>query len=280
MAVNKRWIGNIGTAGDYSVAANWSPSGVPLVTDHVRIPAGSYAITAGLNQSAVALGSFIVEQGYAAAIAGLTAGVPAYLQVNAGRFEFAGSAAAYIDLGSSACSPRILETYSPGTGLRGLYLKGSALAALDVLGGSVGIAVNHGEASTLDRAHVAGGSLWLGAGVVADTLDVDDGEVRVRCDLAELNLVKGGTVYTEEDAAIDQANVHAGTFYPNASGILAACDLYGGTTDFKASSVERTVSALTVHRGRPVILRLNREAVTYTALSFPDSGTVNFIPLA
>lgn len=69
---NKTWVGtDTGNEGDWGTAANWSPSGVPVATDDVRIPAGSNAITGTLNQSAVALGDVIVEEGYTAAISTL-----------------------------------------------------------------------------------------------------------------------------------------------------------------------------------------------------------------
>ena len=66
MAV-KIWTG--ATDGDWSVAGNWSPSGVPASADDVILSA-SYvvSITAGLNQSAVTLNSLTVEQGYSGAI--------------------------------------------------------------------------------------------------------------------------------------------------------------------------------------------------------------------
>ena len=49
--------------GDYGVAGNWSTGTVPVNGDSVRIPAGSPAITGSLNQSAVTLIDFIVDDG-------------------------------------------------------------------------------------------------------------------------------------------------------------------------------------------------------------------------
>jgi hypothetical protein len=51
---------------------------VPRAGDNVRIPASTtWGIAAGLNQSAVALGSFVVEDGYRGAIASASG----YLQI-------------------------------------------------------------------------------------------------------------------------------------------------------------------------------------------------------
>ena len=88
MAV-KIWTG--ATDGDWSVAGNWSPSGVPASTDDVIISAAyTVSITAGLNQSAVTLNSLTVEEGYSGAIGSKSAD----LQIATDALTFQGSGVA------------------------------------------------------------------------------------------------------------------------------------------------------------------------------------------
>lgn len=56
----KYWT-NANANGDWSVAGNWSPSGVPVTGDDVFIEQGSDAIIAGLNQTAVNLASLRIS---------------------------------------------------------------------------------------------------------------------------------------------------------------------------------------------------------------------------
>lgn len=109
----KTWVGgNGGGTEDYSIAANWSPSGVPGASDDVVVPpTAAYGITAGLNQSAVSLASFTVERGFTKPIGTSSA----YLQITTGKFSYEGSAQSWIDLSASAVSPNVLGTASVST---------------------------------------------------------------------------------------------------------------------------------------------------------------------
>ena len=186
-AVNRTWVGT--TSGDYSVSTNWSPAAVPLVTDNVRIPAGSPAITAGLNQSAVSLGDFIVEDGFANTIASSAA----YLQIVCSRFLFYGTGLSYIDIGTSAIAPQVFKTAAAAQGYRGLYLKGSAITTLSVMGGKVGLASLAFETATATTVRVTGsGSVWIGAAATLTTLLQERGDSVLRSAATTVR-VHGGT---------------------------------------------------------------------------------------
>jgi len=264
---NKIWLGNdSGNEGDVSVAANWSPSGVPVASDNVRlVPRDTmYALTAGLSTlSGVALASFVVDEGFNKAIGDNDN----YLQITTSAFTFNGAGVSRIDLEASSVSPEILGTGNGGTGRRGLYLKGSAIGTIDVHNGDVGIAVKHGETSTVATARVSAGnaSLWLGNGVTLSTAyyQQDGTDCRVLCDAPLMTIYDGG-VTTDEDAAITNAKIYGGQLVSNASGTLATLDIYGGEVDFLQSAVSRTVTTLNIHRQQDGSLRLDKSIVTVT----------------
>jgi hypothetical protein len=264
---NKTWVGNdSGNEGDYSVAANWSPSGVPSASDHVRIPASSTQnISSGLDQSAVAIGDFIVEEGYSGTIGSATG----YLQIDPDRFEFNGSGQSWIDIGSAAIDVQILGTATASTGERGLYLKGSAIDELAILGGNVGVAAVHGETATVTTCRVTGptADVWVGAGTTLTTLNVSQGTVRLRCAATTVTQY-GGTLYTEESGAITTINLEGGTLYPNSSGTITTLNADGGTADFTASGLGRTVSTLKQNPGSAITY--DPSVLTITTRSAPD----------
>lgn len=264
----KTWVGNGGTLGDWSVAANWSPVNVPVAADDVRIPAGTPAITGGLNQSAVALGIVIFEEGFNA----LVASAAAYLQLQCSRFEYRGTGTSYIDFGATAnLDLQIYSTASANLGQRGLYLKGTALRKLNVIKGNVGLAFNSGEVSTLTDLQVAGigADVVLGAGVTLTNAKVQGGKAVLRC--AHTNLdIWGGRVITEEVGAITTVNAYGGEFVPNSTGTISTLHARGSLIDFRQSMAARIVSALKIYK-RIQGIKFNIEAVTYTDVTVEES---------
>ena len=242
--VNRTWIG-VSTPGDYSVAANWSPAAVPLATDSVFIPAGAPAITAGLNQSAVALATFYVEPGYTKTIASSAA----YLQIAATTFVFSGTGVGYIDLGSSNITAVVTTTATGSTGNYGLYLKGSNLLALACSGGNTAVAMLTGETSTVatTRMSGAGTQCTLGTGVTLTTGNVSNGTLTINCAATTCN-VFGGNFCSAFSGAITTINVTQGNCYPNSSGTVTNLNCLGGMTDTTKFGIPRTV---TNHKQNP-----------------------------
>lgn len=275
----KIWLGNdSGNEGDVSVAANWSPSGVPTATDEVRLVARDlmYAMTAGLNAlTGVALASFIVEEGFTPAIGDASN----YLLITTSKFVFNGTGISYINLEASSVSPEVLGTAGGRTGRRGLYLLGSNIQTIDVHGGQVGIAVNHGETATVDTVRVtsSGASVWLGAGVTLSTAfyQTNGRDCRLLCD-TPLFTVYDGDLLTDEAAAITAGKVYGGELVANASGTLALLDIYGGDVDFLQSGVSRDVTTLNIHRQQDGSLKIDKSIVTVgTGLSGFPSGPLS-----
>jgi hypothetical protein len=120
----KLWVGtDSGNEGDYSTAANWSPSGVPVATDDVILANSSQDITAGLDQSAVALTSFTVDLSYTGLIGSsdsdfleIAASTVVIGQRRSTSGNFTGSKRFNLDLGSStAAQVKIYGTASKYT---------------------------------------------------------------------------------------------------------------------------------------------------------------------
>jgi len=237
---NKRWDGNTASyVGDYSHAANWSPSGVPGAADVVVIPSGSASITTGLDQSAVAIGSFTVERGYTGTIGSATAN----LQLDTVAFTFNGTGVAYIDLGSQTVSPQIYNTATATTGNRGLYLIGTGIATLSVMGGKVGLAFRHNTVSTATTVRVEGSTAYLevGTGATLTNAIVSDGSLTVRCAFTTATVYSGSFI-TEGTGAGTTINVYAGTVTPNSTGTVTTINQYGGAVDYMGNAAARTLT--------------------------------------
>jgi len=267
------WMGAGGTSGDYSVAANWSTAATPLAGDDVRIPPTStVAISAGLNQSGVAIGDFIVERGYNQQIGtdATTSALPVYLRVDPNRFEYAGGGLAYLDLGSAAIDAVVTYTQSAIVGKSGLYLKGSNISELSVNSGAVGVAAVATETSTVATATVngAGARLTLGEGVSLTTARCYDGTMNLRCSATTLE-VYGGTVNIEEVSAVTNLYMWGGTVNYTSNANMTNAYLYDGTLDTTAAGVSRTLTTLYHYDGGTLIY--DRDVMTVTNYT-PSSG--------
>ncbi len=244
---------------------------IPKAGDDVRIPAGTASITTGFDQSAVAIGDFIVEDGYTGDI-GTSTG---YLNIDPDRFEFAASGGtAYINVGSASnLDCQILNTGSPAAGERGLYLLGSAIDVLNVVNGAVGVAVRAGEVSTVATARLISSkaSLWIGEGCALTTYQQHAGTGNIRCGASVTTvLIYAGKLATEETAPIGTLNHKGGTVIASSTGTVTTYNLYGGILDLQQSGAARTISTLNKYRGNYQILR-NKEAVTITTETAQDT---------
>lgn len=276
MAV-KTWISV--SSPDYSVSGNWSPSGVPIAGDVVRIPAATAAITAGLNQSAVALDGFYVEAGYSSAIGTISANLQ--VTVSSGNpFVFAGQGVAYIDLGSSAISPIVNNTATVATGLGfGLYLTGSALVALYVNRGSVGLAARGGNTSTcpiincqFTTNQIGDVTLYLGAGCTLTTVNQTGGTLSINSAATTIT-AQAGTTFISGVGAVTTFTNNGATCYPTTSGTITTCNANAGITDFTRSQVARTVTTLN-SAGNDAVIIYDPAFVTVTNPLTPPNTPV------
>jgi hypothetical protein len=244
----------------------------PRATEHVRFAVDSASINSaiGLDQSGVAIGDFIVEEGYGGTIGSATLG---YLYIDPDRFEFNGRGVCYINVYTAAIPVQIYGTASASEGGRGLYLRGSAITVASIMSGQVGIATVAGEVSTLTTVRVLGDdtSLWLGNGVTLTNLHQYAGSVQANNGITTI-IVYGGTLTTSENGAMTTVTQHGGEYVYKSTGNITTFNLYGGTLDCQKSGAARTISTLNKYRGSWTIMR-NKEAVTVTTETVQDTYT-------
>mgnify|MGYP006405729097 CR=1 FL=1 len=238
----KTWKGGDGAGTeDYSVVANWVEAAIPTTNDTVTIPANAdYGITAGLDQSAVAITSFEVEKGFSKNFGTDTA----FLQITCtgtapNFFKYEGSGTlARIDLGASAIAPEIRNTGSPNLGEHALELKGTAMTALNLFKGHVGLGVEPDDITTecdaINVAYINEGSkstdavLYIGKGV-KDTGATDIQNIRMNggqvfnfANVETLDVVDG------EYHQVDGAWVFTANFFGQSSVFPESDDTYTG----------------------------------------------------
>lgn len=252
---------------------------IPQAAENVIIPANAGSISSDLDQSAVAINGFTVEK-YSSNIGVGTVYPATYLRIDPDAFTFdAINGASYIDIGSAAIPVVVLSTGSAIDGYRGLYLRGSAISTADIRGGSVGIAYLGGESSTVTTLRVLGRStsVILGSGCALTTLDMYDGEVRVRCSAGVTTINQyGGRVILEGACAATTVNQRGGTFVWNSSGTITTVNGYSGTFDEMQSGTSRTMTNMNAYDEGWSYL-YNIEAVTHTNKpTLQKSMRVNF----
>ena len=241
MAV-KIWTG--ATDGDWSVAGNWSPSGVPASTDDVIISAAyTVSITAGLNQSAVTLNSLTVEEGYSGAIGSKSAD----LQIATDALTFQGSGVAYIDLGSNAVDPVINGTASYSTGESGLYLTGTGIGTITCAGGGVSIG-RAGTTSTVTELRGISGDVHVGIGGTVTNRFNFGASVVFDSTHTTLNL-DAGTTTLKQSAAVTTANLDGGVLHIDSACTITTLNLNNGG-EFRASAgSDKTITTLNIEPG-------------------------------
>ena len=268
----KIWLGDdSGNLGDYGVAANWSPSGVPIAADDVFFVNSSQDVTGTLDQSGVLLGSFTIRSNYT----GLT-GIDAstFLQIqtptadlgsNIGSGTPAGSKRLNLDFGSvTAVAIVVTSTATTATDTNREPLRlltANAGSTLFVISGKVAVADEPSQTSTLTSADISDGDLSLGAGLTITTLNITGGTARLNSAATTIN-IDGGTVETAGSGAVTTVNVNGGTINSNSTGTITAINARAGTTDFLGSQQTRTVTTVTLSRGAQ--LNIDTGVVTLT----------------
>lgn len=252
------WQGDVD--GDYSDTANWFGGNAPGAADDVRIPAGSGDIDGG-DYSATAIGDFVVEPGYTGTIGDATTS----LKIDPDAFRFEGLGQAYFNLHSAAISPQIFSSAAAATGLSGIYVVGSALVTINVMGGSVGIASRAGETTTVATIRVVGtgANVRVGKGTSLTTYYQKDGKGELHCAATTVSCF-GGTLSTKEIGAITTLNVYGGNVTPESTGTITTLNCNGGNVDLTTSGAARTVTSLVINGGGVTV---HSGVVTLTGVS-------------
>lgn len=258
---DRLWSG--ATSQAWATASNWI-TGLPGAGDHLRLsPLYSVAID-GSDQSATAIGDFIVEDGYASTIGDKTTN----LKIDPNFFLYNGSGQAFFDLHSAAITAEIQKTASVGSGQHGLYLICSALTELSVIDGDVGVAANHNTSATVTTANINGGTVTFGEGTTLTTLNIYGGTAVIRCGVTTVNMF-GGYATLEEQAAVTTLNISgSGAMAYNSTGTIGTCNIAGGGfIDCTQVGLGRTISTLKINDGS---IRYDPDRVTVSARSEPD----------
>ncbi len=250
----KTWASTVSTGDDWSNAANWDSTGVPGAGDDVRLPAGGVGVVAGLDQSAVALGDVIVEKGFTGNL-GSTA---EDLKLNCGRFEYAGTGQAYVDLSASTLTLaiEIQETGSAGDGENSLNLIPSTGDTVSIESGDVGIAAIHQDTANIAALRIVGedADVDVGEGVTVGQVDMLAGECLLRGGSSDTTVnVHGGELKTQEESALGTVTVRGGTFIGNSRGTIENLVCDGGESDFTQSGSTRSVVSIKLNPGASLL---------------------------
>lgn len=185
-AVDAIWGG--ATSVSYNTTTNWLDNLVPVATDRVRLTSGAAnSLETNLNQSAVAIASFIQDMGFTKGVGTLVAGVRTSLQLNCALITLGlapvtgspgGSGRIYLDMAAIATVISVMNSNNTpsDTGQTPIHLLGTSMT-LNVNGGVVGVALNAGEVSTLTALSVDGGAIALGASVTPTAMTAYSGTI-------------------------------------------------------------------------------------------------------
>jgi len=259
----KKWVGtDSGNEGDWSVAANWSPSGVPVNSDDVYLEDSSQSVTGGLDQSAVALGSLHIAQSFTGDIGD----ADNYLQIGSsvvnighhfgpGESQASGSGMIKLDLGTTQAAIVIFNSGQSSDSTKPtIRLKcNNASTTLEVRKGSVGVANETSETSTLadiDLGSVdnieSDAEVYIGSGVTLTNLTKKGGQCLLRCAATTVKNYEGELV-TEGSGAITTIYSYGGLIISNSTGTITTLNISDeGEVDFTKSQQARTVTTCKV----------------------------------
>ena len=286
------WIGTT-TAGDWSVAANWSGAAVPVDGDDVYLENSAVSVTAGLDQSAIALASLTIAQSYTGSI-GTAA---AYLQIgsvltNIGQYfgisRPVGSPMIKLDLNDDVPTAGTINVYDSGSSSDSnvptiRLLVNHATTVLNVYKGSVGVAPITGETSTIGYINVSyttnvasDANVYVGSGVTLAALECFGGKTILNC--ASLSAtIWAGTLTTNGTGAIGTINVWGGTVTSNSSGTITAANIKSpGFLDMTKSVTSRTITTLKRDNGGKFSYEIGDVTLTNGIAPIATSGRMEY----
>jgi len=264
----KLWVGtDTGNEGDWATAANWSPSGVPVSTDDVIFSNSSQSVTDGFAQSAVTLNSLTIEASFTGTIGAtesdflaISATTLVIGQKNNGNIgTFAGSKRLNINLGSNASTITIYSSSSTAIDQNRTPIRlkcNHSSSSLTVFSGSVSLADDLTATSSIGSITNNGGFITVGKGVTLPDVTTNSGTINIYCSITDDLIVKGGTVnhYDSTSAnTIADIFLYDGVINHYSSGTITTATIYGGLLDLSKSQKAKTVTTLTVDKGRIVL---------------------------
>lgn len=271
------WDGSAGD-NDWSTAANWSTGSVPVASDDVYIGGNAFAgrnsnITAGLNQSAVALASLTIYSDYTGQIGDAST----YLQVGATRADIGvqgsgvavatGSDRLKIDFGSITAATIYVDSSSGTSADADLppiqLLAANASTDLHVRGNAqVGLAVeDQAETSTIDDVFVSeSANVTIGEGVTMGDITIINGNATLKSSVTNATVVSGALT-TLGDLTITTLTVRSGGVSScYSTGTITTLNWLGNVSF--SGQAARTVTNANVYLGASGIARYG--VVTFT----------------
>ena len=278
----KLWVGtDAGNEGDWGVAANWSPSGVPIADDDVFLENTNQSVTGTLDQSAVELDSLNIAQSFTGSV-GL-AGTPLQIDspiVNIGYNNGPGSPSGsplinlVLDAVASVITVSNTGNSSDSTKSPVRLLTNSSSTTLEIRKGKVDLAMGTGQVASIGAivmswlTNKAGDvDLFIGNGVTLTTIDQQAGDLVISSACITLAF-ESGTLKTRGSGTIGTLTVSGGIATLDSTGTITTMAIDGGTVDFTKSSVARVVTNLKLNPGGT--LKHNPGDMTFTNWTEPD----------
>jgi hypothetical protein len=285
---------------DLSLDANWdtgsAPGGAP--GQDVWIENYSGDLTDGLDWSAIAntLDSLNIALSCTSSIGvnGATGHSGTYFKVKASKVDIGynygagasvGSGRIMIDTGSVASiitifdnAPVATDTDKPAIRL----LANNAATVIHVKKGSVGVAFEAGETSTVGTINETfvnnintDASLFIGVGVTMSALNKKGGDCILGCSVANITN-EAGDMITHGTGAVLNFNVNGGTVTSNSTGTITTLSVDGtGIADFSQSSEARIVTTAKIDPGGKIIYDPGIVDMTNKIQPLSTSGTIS-----
>lgn len=258
----------------FDAAGNWSGGAVPGGASGQDVYIDNWAadILYGLDQSAMsnALDSLNLSASFTGKIAenGAAGAAGDYLQikatvVNIGRHNGygtpAGSGRIKIDLGSTASTVTVDKAATPADSATGKpavrLLANNAATVIRVRKGSVGVAIEAGETTTISKIDVdyvssvtGDANVFIGNGVTITTVNQNGGDVIAQCAITIVN-ANAGTLLTNGAGAITTLNVAGATVIANSTGTVTNVNITAGVVDTLKSAAPRTFTNVKLNSG-------------------------------
>ncbi len=260
-------------ASDWRSAANWSGGVLPGVAVGDDVYLDDAVIYYGLDQSGIsnALASLNTEKAQISVNPG-TGAIPVYLQIKTailtiGLHNAPGTPIPLfpvnIDLGSTAAEVVVHNagTNNPTTEPAIRLLANSASTNIEVRKGTVGIANNPGETTTVGNIIVnystnqaSDANVFIGDGVTLTNYTQKGGKCSLGSAIGTTGNLESGTLLTFGTGAIATLNITGGTATLNALGTITALNVSDtGTADFTKSGQARTVTTPKIDPGGTII---------------------------
>lgn len=271
---NNYWDGSTDD-GSWDTAANWSLGTVPVADENVFVTETDKPITAGLDQSAVALGIITFGPGFSGNIGDYNSGSPNYLKLNCAatkRISITGAPgssstqAMFIEYAGSATDIELVDygtITAAGMVDKGLHLKRTS--------GTVAV-VNYGGPLTLDTG-TFNSVIDMGSAVTvaSATTDITTYAIISQAAVATLNKMPTGTITitlgtltVEASGTIVQVVQYGGTIAWNGGGAISSLlKVFGGVFDTSDATVQATIADVVAYQSStPTFVDLTMASVT------------------